>query len=308
MAAPSNVFWDSEGHLHTNTLHWEGFPRLLWESLQSFHYTEPSQYDAVEHLEEGVHRAHVRMTIPQHPFRSQWQPIEISMMGYRIVDTIEAAALEAIYAFCNQHPGEVAGQPIGLFATTDPGESEWDLRVIPESHRLEGSSEEALRGMMRFTNVQYHYHSLLRREMGQLINAARSLHGEATRHITQVDQLRALVIEKDGIIATQNETIHHREDQINESDATITQRNTIIEFLQEQIHDLILEVDDANAHINELQQQPVPPAVPASEEEEEDPEEIEGVSEIDSEHGDPVISPYHSTSGSQSSVGNFDDF
>jgi chromosome segregation ATPase len=123
-----------------------------------------------------------------------------------------------------------------------------------------------------------------------------------------VDQLRALVIEKDGIIATQNETIHHREDQINESDATITQRNTIIEFLQEQIHDLILEVDDANAHINELQQQPVPPAVPVPEEEEEDPEEIEGVSEIDSEHGDPVISPHHSSSGSQSSVGNFDDF
>jgi hypothetical protein len=94
------------------------------------------------------------------------------MIGYRIVDTIEAAALEAIYAFCNQHSGEVAGQPIGLFATTDPGESEWNLRVIPKSHRLEGSPEEALRGMMRFTSVQYHYHSLLRREMGQLINAA----------------------------------------------------------------------------------------------------------------------------------------
>jgi hypothetical protein len=115
------------------------------------------------------------------------------------------------------------------------------------------------------------------------------------------------VIEKDGIIATQNETIHHQEDQINESDTTITQRNTIIEFLQEQIHDLILEVDDANAHIIELQQQLVPPAVPAPEEEE-DPKEIEGVSEIDSEHGDPVISPHHSSSGSQSSVGNFDDF
>jgi hypothetical protein len=43
-------------------------------------------------------------------------------------------------------------------------------------------------------------------------------------------------------------------------------------------------------------------------EEEEDPEEIEGVSEIDSEHGDPVLSPYHSPFGSQSSVGNFDDF
>jgi hypothetical protein len=114
------------------------------------------------------------------------------------------------------------------------------------------------------------------------------------------------VTEKDGIIAARNETIHHREDQINESDAIIIQRNTIIEFLQEQIHDLILEVDDAQAHINELQQQPAPPAVPSPEEE--DPEEIEGVSEIDSEHGDPVISPHHSSTGSQSSVGNFNDF
>jgi hypothetical protein len=39
------------------------------------------------------------MTIPQHPFHSQWQPIEVNMMGYQIVDTIEGAALEAIYLF-----------------------------------------------------------------------------------------------------------------------------------------------------------------------------------------------------------------
>jgi hypothetical protein len=45
-----------------------------------------------------------------------------------------------------------------------------------------------------------------------------------------------------------------------------------------------------------------------SEEEEEDPEEVEGDSEIDSEHGDPVLSPHHSSSGSQSSMGNLDDF
>jgi hypothetical protein len=56
MAAPSNVFWDPAGHFHTNALHWEGFPRLLWESLSSFRYTEPPQYDAVEYQEEGVRR------------------------------------------------------------------------------------------------------------------------------------------------------------------------------------------------------------------------------------------------------------
>jgi hypothetical protein len=42
------------------------------------------------------------------------------MMGYRIVDTIEGAALEAIYLFCNQHPREVAGQPIGLLWQNQP--------------------------------------------------------------------------------------------------------------------------------------------------------------------------------------------
>jgi uncharacterized protein (DUF3084 family) len=68
-----------------------------------------------------------------------------------------------------------------------------------------------------------------------------------------------VVIEKDGIIATQNETIHHREDQINESDHIITQRDTVIEFLQTQVQDLILAVDDAQAQIEELQQ---PPKIP----------------------------------------------
>jgi uncharacterized coiled-coil protein SlyX len=168
--------------------------------------------------------------------------------------------------------------------------------------------EETLQGTMRFMNVQHHYQLLLRCGIDRLINIAQGYYRNADRQVTQIEQLQALVKEKDEIIAAREETIHHREDQINESDAMITQHNTIIEFLQEQIHDLILEVDDAHAQINELQQQPMPPAAPAPEGEEEDPEEIKGVSGIDSEYRDPVISPHHSSSGSQSSVGNLDDF
>jgi hypothetical protein len=52
------------------------------------------------------------MTIPQHPHRSQWQPIEIEVMGYRIVDTIEGAALEAIYVFCISIPGKSQDNPL----------------------------------------------------------------------------------------------------------------------------------------------------------------------------------------------------
>jgi hypothetical protein len=103
--------------------------------------------------------------------------------------------------------------------------------------------------------------------------------------------------------------------QILESDAQILQRNTVIDFLQEQVHDLNQELGDALGHIEMLQEQKMPPFVLNELEEEEedsqeDLEEIEGVSEIDSEHGDLEPNPqnYDSSFGSASSVGNLDDF
>jgi hypothetical protein len=254
MAVPSNIFWDHAGHLHTNALHWEGFPHLLWESLSLFFYTKPPQYDRVEYREEGVPRCRVKMTIPQHPFRSQWQPIEVDVVGYRLVDTIETAALEAIHIFCNQHPMEVAGHPIGLFPTIDSSDPEWNFRIAHYGHMLGDLAEKTLRGTIRFMNVQHHYQILLHRGMGQLTGVAQGHYRNADRQVTQIVELQALVTEKEEIIAEREETIIHREDQINESDAIITQRDTIIEFLQEQVHDLILKVNDAHAHIDELQQ------------------------------------------------------
>jgi hypothetical protein len=179
-------------------------------------------------------------------------------------------------------------------------------------HNMLGDSAEGtLCGTIRFMNVQHHYQILLRRSMGQLTGIAQGHYRNADRQVTQIVELQALVTEKEEIIAARDETILHREDQVNESDVIITQRDTIIEFLQEQIHDLILEVDDAHAHIDELQQQPIPSAVPVVPEGgEEDPEEIEGVSDLDSEHGDPEPNPQpdYSSFGNQSSVGDLDNF
>jgi hypothetical protein len=121
-------------HLHTNALHWEGFPRLLWESLSLFFYTEPPQYDGVEYREEGVPWCRVKMTIPQHPFRSKWQPIEVDVVGYHLIDTIETAALEAIHIFCNQHPMKVAEHPISLFPAIDSSDPEWNFRIAHYNH------------------------------------------------------------------------------------------------------------------------------------------------------------------------------
>ena len=73
-----------------------------------------------------------------------------------------------------------------------------------------------------------------------------------------------------------------------------------------------MELDDANAYIEFLQVPPMPPDIPDQPEgnEEEDPEEIEGVSDLDSEHEglEPEAQSKDLSLGSESSVGNLDDF
>ncbi|PUZ61066.1 hypothetical protein GQ55_4G240200 [Panicum hallii var. hallii] len=310
MAAPSDAFWDQEGHFHTNALHWEGFPRLLWESLQIFGYDTPPLYDGYEFDEAGVPRCRVMMTIPQHPSRHLWQPVTISKIGHRLVDTFESAALEAIHIFCDKHPEEVAAYPIGLFPAAESRDPEWTFRISSCSHLLGDLSLETLQALIRFMNVQHHYQLLQRRSMNQLSALAQAHHGTITQQLDELDELHNTMSAQADLMAQRDVIINNQENQIHERETVIGQRDTIIEFLQDQVQELTIELDDAVNHINNLHEQPAPFVVPDENgnEEEEDPEEIEGVSELDSEHGDPVLSPHHSSSGSQSSVGNFDDF
>jgi hypothetical protein len=226
------------------------------------------------------------MTVSPHPTLSLWQPIEVNVIGHRLADTFEAAAIEAIHIFCDQHLEEVAGYPIGLFPAMDSRDPEWTFRVTYCDHLLGNLAGETLRTAVRFMNAQYRYQILQQHGIYRLTNIAQGYRNQVGRQNTRI------------------------EEQIVESDALIVERDTVIDFLQEQVHELNLNLGQAIDHINMLHEQPVHPDVDEfeSEEEEEDPKEVEGVSEIDSEHGDPVLSPHHSSSGSQSFVGNLDDF
>jgi hypothetical protein len=103
------------------------------------------------------------------------------VVGYRLVDTIETAALEAIHLFYNQHPMEVAGYPIGLFPAIDSGDPEWNFRIAHYGHLLGDSAEETLRGLIRLMNVQHQYQNLLRHGVGQLIGIAQGHYRNADR-------------------------------------------------------------------------------------------------------------------------------
>jgi hypothetical protein len=59
------------------------------------------------------------MNVPLHPTLSLWQPIEVNVIGHRVANTFETAAMEAIHIFCDQHPEEVAGPSIDLFPAMD---------------------------------------------------------------------------------------------------------------------------------------------------------------------------------------------
>ena len=145
-----------------------------------------------------------------------------------------------------------------------------------------------------------------------MASEAQVTHNKLDRHIAQIKELQAAVTAWDEGITQHEETISHREYQIIESDALLSQRNIVIEFLQELVQDLTLELDDANAYIEFLQVPPMPPDIPDQPEgnEEEDPEEIEGVSDLDSEHEglEPEAQSKDLSLGSESSVGNLDDF
>ena len=120
---------------------------------------------------------------------------------------------------------------------------------------------------------------------------------------TQIQGLQEVVAGRDHAIA-------QFELQVLEHGAEIVQRNTVIGFLQGQVHELQADLDDAMAHIGMLHEQPIPPVDPAEPAAAEDPEEVEGVSDLDSEHAlaEPNPQPDDSSSGSASSVGNLDDF
>ena len=121
---------------------------------------------------------------------------------------------------------------------------------------------------------------------------------------TQIQGLNEVVAGRDHAIA-------QFELQVLEHGAEIEKRNTVIGFLQGQVHELQGDLDDAMAHICMIHEQPLPPVVPAKPAAaEEDPEVMEGVSEIDSEHApaEPNPQPDDSSFGSASSMGNLDNF
>ena len=58
---------DAEGRVHSDCLHWEGFPSILWSVLRAAGYPRPPHYFGRSPVESGLNVSHVYLTVQPHP-------------------------------------------------------------------------------------------------------------------------------------------------------------------------------------------------------------------------------------------------
>jgi hypothetical protein len=67
MAAPVFLEYSADGTIHTDGLHWEGFPRLAWEAFSAAGYIVLPVYEVAEFEQLGIPRCRVIITVLLHP-------------------------------------------------------------------------------------------------------------------------------------------------------------------------------------------------------------------------------------------------
>jgi hypothetical protein len=117
------------GTIHTDALHWEGFPRILWETLSEVGYATPPLYEVVSFWDQGVPYARTTATVLPHPEHPEGTDLSLMFFAHRGVESVESAAMQILHTFCEQHPDEVMLTTLGLFPAMDPLDAAWRERI-----------------------------------------------------------------------------------------------------------------------------------------------------------------------------------
>jgi hypothetical protein len=125
MAFPVFHELDTDGTIRTNGLHWEGFPRLVWEALSAAGYLTPPTYEVSEFERYGVPRCRVIVNVLPHPNHTDWFDLSFIYWGFITHEAIESVALRVLMDFCDHNPTVVALSPFGLFPAVSPHDPVW---------------------------------------------------------------------------------------------------------------------------------------------------------------------------------------
>jgi hypothetical protein len=96
MADPVVMIVDEDGRMHSECLHWEVFPSILWDVTSTAGYPIPPRYIGREFMEMGVTRCQVHMTLLPPPAHLECPILKIEAMGRHLAETWEIAAMRAL--------------------------------------------------------------------------------------------------------------------------------------------------------------------------------------------------------------------
>jgi len=123
------VIVDTEGWAHSNALHTGHFPRLLWQMLRAFDYTEPPQYSGHESSLLGTECCQMIVKIPACPARLEWDSWQLTVYGRKLADSWEIAARKAIEEFSEKHSAEIMDTPYSVIPLKDETTQAYQDRV-----------------------------------------------------------------------------------------------------------------------------------------------------------------------------------
>jgi hypothetical protein len=116
--------------IRTDAFHWEGFPRILGETLSEVGYTTPPLYEVVSFWDQGVPYTRTTATVLPHPEHPEWVDLSMMFFSHRGVESVESTAMQILHTFCEQHPDEVMLTTLGLFPAMDPLDLAWHDRIL----------------------------------------------------------------------------------------------------------------------------------------------------------------------------------
>jgi hypothetical protein len=129
MVQPSIYEINAECTIRTDALHWEGFPRILWETLREVGYTMPPLYEVVSFWDQGVPYACTTATVLPNPEHPEWANLSMMFFAHGGVESVEFVAMRILHTFCEQHRDEVMLTTLGLFPAMDPLDPAWHERI-----------------------------------------------------------------------------------------------------------------------------------------------------------------------------------
>jgi hypothetical protein len=133
MVQPPIYEIDVDGTIHTDALHWEGFPRILWETLSEVVYTTSPLYEVVSLWDQGVPYARTTAIVLPHPEHPEWVNLSMMFFAHRGVESVESAAMRILRTFCRM---DLPGPTASVGTRTDYSVGPWDYLACAARHLM----------------------------------------------------------------------------------------------------------------------------------------------------------------------------